>query len=227
MAERTWDEIVADTRKHLDGGDARAALAALRAAIGYEGEYIRSDDRFRESMALFEQVAAALEFPVIVERISAVRAAPSSAEALFALGYELVEVGVNDVAANVLSRADRLMPGEVAIVTELACAYERDMRHARACDVLRSIPEAVEAEFAPRFLLCFNQVMSAELKAAETTLSGLRRLADPEGDNRDRDGFMVATIEGSSPAPERSATARRSTLVICVAGVTSSMGRWF
>ena len=69
---------------------------------------------------------------------------------LYSLGYALIELGLPDVAACALSRANALTPGEQPIVTELVAALERDGRNQEACEVLRAEPQLCEESFVCR-----------------------------------------------------------------------------
>jgi hypothetical protein len=173
------DDAIARARAALADGGPPAAFAALRPALEFPGT-VDDPARWSEALLLFARIAAGLGHGELAAQSERAAAAPDDAEALFTLGYGLVEAALEGVAATVLTRADRLAPGTAEIVGELAAALEGCGRHAEACGVLRHNRALVEEEAVLTYLLAFNATMAGDLDEARRVLPVLRRLAGPE-----------------------------------------------
>ena len=115
-----------------------------------------------------------------------------------------------------LARADRLDPGNVNIVAELAAALENAMRFGEVCAALQRNRALVERTFVLAYLLAFNAVMAGDVEEAWRTLPLLRNLADAEqglGRGAHR------TVLSRAPTPR--AARRRWTTPTCAAGTSS------
>src|SRR5262249_21330943 len=147
----------------LERGNAREAFSRFRWALEYPSQLGDDPERWRDALTVLARIATALagdEFGALVQRASA---DPDDGQALYDLGYGLIEQGLNGIAATILARANTLFPNEESILTELACALERDLRFHEACRFLRESPELIEHSFLCRYLLTYNALMTSDL----------------------------------------------------------------
>ena len=191
---QTWAEVRERTQKLLDEGKPQDAFRSLRAGLRFPGTAVESASSFSEALRMFAPLAEQMAPPPLADQLRAAAASADGAQLLFDLGYQLVEVGLSDVAATVLSRANRLYPREPGIVSELVCALENDLQNDEAVRVLLTIPEHVEQQFVPRYQLAFNRFFCGDVPAARALLPRLRELMTEEPSHP----FMLATLTGFS-----------------------------
>jgi hypothetical protein len=109
-------------------------------------------------------------------------------DALYDLGYALVEAGLPAIAAVVLARCLEVVPGSEQVLTELVSALERNLAYRDAQRLLEAHPQLVETSFLCRYLLAYNAAMAGDLG---TTRAHAPRLEpDDEGQR-----FMAGRIE--------------------------------
>ncbi|KIG17749.1 hypothetical protein DB30_02782 [Enhygromyxa salina] len=107
------------------------------------------------------------------ELLEAASAASSrEPQALYDLGYQLLEVGLPLIAVPLLRRLNADVPGEAAVVQELAAALEQANRNGEARDLLLANPALLEA-FWPRYLLCFNAIAAGDVDTARAHSTAL------------------------------------------------------
>jgi hypothetical protein len=179
MTVPTYPEARQTALESLDRGDAREAFSKFRWAMEYPGQVGDDPGRWRDALTVFGRIATALagdEFGALVHRATL---DPDHVQALYDLGYGLIEQGLNGIAATVLARANLLAPSQESIVAELACALERDLRFHEACRFLREAPELVEQSFLCRYLLAYNALMTGDLIEPREMIRGLDPGADP------------------------------------------------
>jgi hypothetical protein len=167
-----------DAERALDGGDGRRAFTALRAVLEQADEL--GDPHWSASFALLARIAGDLGADRVAECAGAVAAGATDGEALHRLGYELVEQGLHGVAVAVLERANRVAPGQPAIISELVAALEGRGDHVRACEVLRAGTSPLAEHFVLRYLLAFNSVMCGDLAEARRLTPRLDPVTDDD-----------------------------------------------
>src|SRR5262249_36176795 len=143
-------EVLSKIEDALGAGDARSAFATLRPWIAYPGRVAPGD--WARAMEVFARIARAIAGDGLAELASAAGHL-EDVQALYDLGYELIEQELYDIAANVLARAverRRDLPG---LLSELVAALERDGQHAEACKWLRKAMPLLEKEYVLRYLL--------------------------------------------------------------------------
>src|SRR5690349_14386140 len=123
MAMTEVDELLA-------AGDIGGAIRQLR-LIAETAPQAEVAERLRVA-------GAQIGFDDIVAAADAVLADPESPHALYNLGYACMERGIAAIAIPMLTGALERAPGERAIVTELAVAYEDVYRYADAVAVLEA-----------------------------------------------------------------------------------------
>lgn len=165
----------ADVRARLDEQEPREAFRALAPMIRYPAPF----EPQSPDTALFAEVSRALGADPICAALAVAQASPDSVDALYQLGYELIEHDLNGYAAAVLERARGLAPGSARVLTELVAALERDLNHPAAVEVLRGAPELVSEDFLCRYLLAFNAALCGDLDEARRHLPDLQRGSEP------------------------------------------------
>ncbi len=189
----------------LAKGDARAAFSAIRPALEYPASF-EDELHFRDAFSIFARIAAFLAEPEFVELVNAVVKGADDPQALYDLGYQLIELGTPRIAAVVLNRANELAPGMEVILTELVCAFEESGLFADAVRVLHEVPEILEESFICRYLLAFNKLMLCNVEAARKILPSLQ--ADADLDHKfmcdQLQGFLLRAdvVSGVSPLDE-------------------------
>ena len=141
--------------------------------------------------------------------------------ALYDLGYGLIEHGLHGAAATVLEVAFKLAPDAEGIVSELVCAYEAIGLNDKACAVLRESGLSNDI-FILSYLLAFNTLMTGDIAESQKLYSGLSALMDHEHPHAQEMVFMqqalgdmlsrAESLSGSptTPAVNSSATGRRT-----------------
>lgn len=168
-------EAIEAARTALAQGDPRAAFSALRPALAHPAPFDL------EALRAFAEVARQLAGPDLAGKVEAVVAAPDDVSALYALGYALIEHGLEELAAPPLDRAHALAPTDALILSELVAAFERVGLHGLACARLRGAPEGVlEGSFLLRYLVGWNTAMSGDLEGLRALVPGLRPSSDDE-----------------------------------------------
>lgn len=114
--------------------------------------------------------------------------------ALYELGYELLERSLSGVAATVLSRTNGLAPGRPKVLGELAFALGDVGQSEEVLRVLREVPELAERDFVLSYLLAFHSIMTRDVEEAARRLPKL--LAEARSAKSTEFPPMASTIEG-------------------------------
>jgi tetratricopeptide (TPR) repeat protein len=156
----------------LDGGDPEAAYRTLYPLLTtLEPE---ADARQWQSVfGVFVGLSEVFGDPELAQKVRATLTNPDNPQALYDLGYALIENRNPEVAVTPLARANRLAPNQPAIISELVTALEDSARHFEAVQVLKGANGILERDFMLRYLLAFNSVMSGDLIQARTRLPQL------------------------------------------------------
>ena len=180
----TPDDVV----RTLQQGDRDAALRALRFAL----EYPRDPGPIGPWCEALAVVARAFRDEALGTRADAVAIDPADAQALFDLGWGLVEARLYGQAATFLACALAARPHEPAIVLELVSALEHAGANAAAREVLAAEPEVRAASFTARYLLAFNAVMAGDLPGARAAAKDLAPAAPEDTVPAERIRDMLA-----------------------------------
>lgn len=177
-------DAIEAARAALAGGDARGAFSALRSALEHPAAFDL------EALRVFVEVAFQVAGPDLAGKVQAVVDAPDDVRALYALGYDLIEHGLDRAAAVPLERAHALAPTDAPVLSELVAALERAGLHALACARLTGAPPGVlDGSFLLRYLLAWNTAMTGDLAALRAQVPTLAPASDDER-------FMAARLEG-------------------------------
>jgi hypothetical protein len=171
----------------LASGAAQTAFRTFRSILA-DVHLAHDRDLFADALEVFARIGGALAGDDFAATVRAASRQPDNVQALYDLGYELIEQRLPALAATVLTRANTLAPQQEPIVTELVTALERDMQYGAACDVLRAAPELLDDSFMCRYLLAYNAIMTGDLATPRGLLSQLQ----PGNDGTEK--FLAARI---------------------------------
>jgi hypothetical protein len=174
----------------LARGDARQAFGHVHFHLANDPAIATDRDRWCEAFDLFARISEVLAGEALAAVVRQAVDEPDDVQALYDLGYELIEQGLPGIAATALCRANVLFPNQESILTELAVALESDHRCHDAAHVLREAPDLVEESFFCRYLLAYNALMSGELNEPRRLLPRLLQSEDPQ------QLFLARRIEG-------------------------------
>ncbi len=168
---------VDDAIRALADGDIGRAGGALRSAARVEG--LEDDpERMTKLLVVWARVGRASDFEELAERCSA--AAGLGDQELYDAAWQLVEVGLPEVAVPVLRLLDWRHPGHPEVLSELAVALRDDGRHGQACDLLLRDPSVLEQPLL-RYLLAFNALSDARVELAREHVALLPTTPDLDG----------------------------------------------
>ena len=173
------DELFARVREALDNDDPHGALRALRSGARYPSDF--EAEAWAALFGLVLDIGRALgDESNLAGALKDGAAAPDDPQALYDIGFQLIEVGLPDLAAGVLGYALDLAPGDAGIVTELCCALEDDLRFPDARAALEAFPELWQEPNMARYLLAFHRLMTADVDGSRELLDSLVRCDDEE-----------------------------------------------
>lgn len=168
-----YDPLKQDAQAALAAGDPRGAFRIFRGILDYPG-MLDVAERWSEALELFAQIAEPIAGAEFARLLRDVARTPENVQALYELGYQLIDHGLEAIAATVLARARELAPGDEKVLTEFVCALERAGRHADACRVLRAEPGLLDDSFLCQYLLTFNALMTGDRKEPRRMLGRLQ-----------------------------------------------------
>jgi hypothetical protein len=173
------DVRMREAAERLDAGDAQGAYASLRWVFREPG-FDEDTARFVAALRMFSSIARRISGEAFADIADHAADSPDDVQALYDLGYELVENELGWPAVCVLTRALTRAPDEPGLLSELVCALESDSRHAEAVAHLRAAPKLLRNSFLLRYLLVFNEIMRGDLEAARGAAKDLG-VPDVEG----------------------------------------------
>ncbi|MBU8899615.1 hypothetical protein KRR26_28795 [Corallococcus sp. M34] len=180
----TFAARLEEARTALSEESPQDAFGHLRPVLSYPGApELAVPSRWAETWELFARIAGALSATTLEDAARQAVKQPTDAEGLYALGFALVDQGLNDVAATVLSRGHREAPDSVEMLQEWVAALEGMGASAEAVRVLHAAPALVTANPFLMYLLAFNALMTGDLLEPRTWVAQLEaRMAAPLDD---------------------------------------------
>jgi hypothetical protein len=178
MGLMTYPEARVEAEAALSGGDARAAFAALRPVLEYPGRIDEPD--WRGALRLFARIAAELAGDEWARHVRLAAEDPDDPQALFDLGYHLIEQSLPAAAATVLARANRLAPGDATLLSEFVAALEGAGLNREAVRILRGSGDVLRDSPACQYLLGFNAMMTADLQTPRKVLRQIAAVPDED-----------------------------------------------
>jgi hypothetical protein len=160
----------------LAAGDFRAAFAALRFSLHYP----QGLAEWRTLLGRFAQICDGIAGADLHDKVRAVadEQDPQHVQALYDLGFDLIEHELPEIAATFLARACEIAPEHPELLAELSAALERCNMHTEAVRWLEHSPSACAESFTLRYLLAWNALMSGDLPRARAEMPSLGRPAD-------------------------------------------------
>lgn len=156
--------------------DPARAIAEIRAAL----EWPRGKDLARAALVPWlgklASLAAQRGAPVLAELAAEVIRDPDSPDRMYRLGYELIDVGLPEIAASILWHCLALVGGSEEVVCELVSALESSLRHGDAFALLEEYPGLRAQSYLPRYLYAYNAAMSGRLAITRSLLPSLAPL---------------------------------------------------
>lgn len=193
-----------DVDDALGSGDFRGALVALHPLLGYpEGL-----TAWRPLLDRFARMCDGIAGPDLGDKARAVADAQDARhlQALYSLGFDLIEHGLPEFAASFLAHACEIEPEHPELLAELCAALEASQLNAEAVRWLEQSPAARQGSFLLRYLLAWNAAMSGDLARAQNELPTLAPAdADERAMQHRISGFIARadTIATASPLDGR------------------------
>jgi hypothetical protein len=192
---------IEDARAALAEGKPVEAVAALRPVIGYPAGLDAPADRLAAALAILADAAAAVGDRALADASRRLAADVDDPDAMYDLGYRLVEARLPAIAATILRRCHAAVGNSEQVVTELVAALEGMLAYPEAAAFLRDHPLLAES-FLCRYLYAFDATLAGDLAAARAMVP---RLA-PAGADQE---VMAGRIAGFLARADRIAGAAR------------------
>ena len=189
MSMEDYTAVARDAAQALADGDPRKAFTRFWWVLYYPG-YPTLRQNWQEAFNLFAQIGAEIANEEFALKVRRVADAADDLQALYDLGYELIEQSLPDIAATVLARANEIAPNDPTILSELVVALERSGHSSEACLVLRQAPELIEENPLFLYLLTFNSLMTGDLVEPKQLLPRLQLRCEPS------ESWMAERIDG-------------------------------
>ncbi|HLM69265.1 MAG TPA: hypothetical protein VK358_17125 [Longimicrobium sp.] len=181
-----YDTLRQAALKALEEQNPQEAFAVFRRVLEYPGaQELDHPSRWQEAWELFAKIATPIAGEAFAQVVRRAAQDERNVQALYDLGYQLVEQSLHGLAATVLLRAHLLVPGAEPMVSELVVALEGMGAHAEAARLLQAQPHLVQTSFLCRYLLAYNAMMSGDLDEPRRLAGGLEMLlvrSGAEGD---------------------------------------------
>lgn len=154
-------------------GDEAGAYAALRTEL----EWPRGKDLPRADLVLgiarLGELAGRRGAEPLAELAAAVVADPEKPDALYDLGYALIDAGAPAIAATLLWRCLAIVGDSEEVVTELVSALESSLAYPDAFALLEQQTALRATSFLARYLHAFNAAMSGRIDVTRAVLPEL------------------------------------------------------
>ncbi len=172
----------------LGEGEAEAAFHEFRWAIWYRRDERVPPERLSDALGVLARIVVAMGHRDLADLCARVSADVQDPDALYELGYQLLEVGLAGVAATVLRQCLDVVPGSEQVLSELVASLERLLLYDDARALLAAHPRLVEESFLIRYLYAYDAAMSGELATTRELAPGLQPTDDTQR-------FMAARID--------------------------------
>lgn len=195
----TKPKQIKEAEEHLAKGDPQQAMATLRGLVDRYPAELGEDRQWQDALKVLAKIAAAGNAEPLAEAAEHAAGKLGDPQALYDLGYQLVEYHLNGFAAATLLRASKLKRGDEQITTELVCALEKRGQNDEACRMLQA-SGLVEKSPMCRYLLIFNSVLSGDHGEARKQLPLLLQNPGEHQVMVDRASHMLARADGIAGA---------------------------
>jgi len=160
-------------REAVRSQDHAAAWQALGDVLSYPGDAVQERAPFQQAFGAFAQLAGAMGGPDLAGAVQVVVAKPDDPQALYDAAYQLYEHQAHGLAATLLARANKLAPGQHAIVTELSANLEALGLYLQAA-LLVDLSGLAKSDPMCAYLSGFNWLMSGDLDVPRKRLGALQ-----------------------------------------------------
>ncbi|MCP3140846.1 tetratricopeptide repeat protein [Pyxidicoccus xibeiensis] len=193
----TYDSHRVQALEALIAQEPRKAFGIFRGALRYPGApELKDRVRWTEAWEVFARIAAAISSEELAAIVRKAAQDPDDVQALYDLGFQLIEQSLHDLAATVLARAHACLPGHVGILEELSSALEGMDAHSEAARFLQAAPELVQEHAMLRYLYAFNSIMSGDLDTPRQLLPRLAVLCTPTEETPPDKAQLFETLVG-------------------------------
>ncbi|MBL0213274.1 MAG: hypothetical protein IPQ07_05275 [Myxococcales bacterium] len=173
MAE---DSSVAEAeaiKQLIASGEVLPAFARVRVILEWPRGKRLARAELPRWLAMFAELLASRGATEIVDAAMAAVRDPDSPDRMYQLGYELIDLGLPEIAATILWHCLALVGESEEVVCELVSALESALRHPDAFEVLEGYPALRARSYLPRYLHAYNAAMSGRLDVARAVLPSL------------------------------------------------------
>ncbi len=188
-----FEEARAKVEEALGKGDVQAAFAGLRMQLAWPGT-LAAPEQWEEALDLFARVADKMGDAALGSLLRDTSRTYNDPNALYDLGYQLLERGLADIGATVLARTNALAPGRPKVLGELAYSLGGIGQDEEVVRLLRKVPELTERDFVLSYLLSFHAIMTRDMDEARRRLPKL--LAEARSPKSSEFPAMAKAIEG-------------------------------
>lgn len=201
-----------DAKAALAAGDVRAAYSQLRWVLEYPSPILKDDALWAEVVPLFADVCRGIAGAELEAKVRAVVGAPAKKklfgfgkpsegakaepQALYDLGFALIDQKLDGIAATFLHRAHELLPGHEGVLTELVTALEGAGHHGEARRILEAAPaELMARSFMCSYLLAFDTLLTTDVRLARERQTALQPKDDTHAWMKGAIGVMLDRAE--------------------------------
>ena len=169
--------------------DPPSAIAQLRAVLEWPHGKALPRTELPRWLGKLGELAAHRGADALAELAAEAVRDPDSPDRMYQLGYELIDVGLPEIAASVLWHCLALVGDSEEVVCELVSALEAALRHGDAFALLDEHAALRARSYLPRYLYAYNAAMSGRVAITRDLLPSLAATgADTE--------MLHATISG-------------------------------
>lgn len=167
-----------DVENYLDENAAGYALQDIRESLRYPGQ-IESADELKTLTLLMSRCFAEFGNENLQQTCETVSQDSANIDALYQLGFELINAQYPDLGSAVLSYALRQSPQDLRILYELTASLEMQGLYEVA---LKYLKDSNTDAFLARYLMAFNTLMTGDITESKKITATLR--ANSESSNQ-------------------------------------------
>lgn len=170
------DYLEASTQalEFLKAGNPQEAFRVFRPMVGYPA--VVEEAVWSESFSIFARIAGEISGPELETRLKACTSS-ATPEAFYDAAHALYEDELFDIAATLLTKANKATPGMEGIIIELSATLESMMRNDAAAAMLRDSGLVGRSPWAT-YLFAYNSIMTGTLLEGRKTLKAFPSTTD-------------------------------------------------
>lgn len=172
-----FDDALAEATRLLAVGNAQDAYGALRPLLEYPATDLRDPVAFVAAVRVFAKLAQVFAGDELAALLVAVADRPDDPNALYQAAFTLYDHHLPAIAATLLDRANRVLPGQAPIVGELVASLEAMMAYPIAALVAEA-SGLVPSDPMITYLAGFNGLMAGDLDGARERLAAMPPTSD-------------------------------------------------